>query len=97
MYIITDVMENNVAVFSTGTYFWKACEPNSSGVILKCLAMHDQSLQNTSRPNVLIYLINSISGIISLNDCYKEKYYYYVEDRAMPVCILEAHTIGYPE
>ena len=48
-YVLTKVTKHNVDVFSTRTYFWRVCELNSSGVILKCLAMHDRFLQKDFR------------------------------------------------
>ena len=75
-------------------YFWKVCEINSSGVILKCLSVHNWSHLKT---NVFISLINPVSGIKSRNDRYINTYSASVEDRAMTVCNLETHKIGPPE
>ena len=53
------------------------------------------SSENTSKQNVLISLINPISGIKYLNDCDSKTYSAYLEYRAMTVWSLKYHTIGY--
>ena len=95
IYVLTEVMKHNVGVFSTRTCFCKAWDINIPGVILKCLAIHDHFKKNL-KTDILISLINPISGIKYLNDCDRKTYSSYVEDREINMCILEAHTIGHP-
>ena len=54
------------------------------------------SSEKTSKLNLFIYLINPISGIKYLNECDKETYSACVDASTMPVCSLDAHTIGQP-
>ena len=68
MYVLMEVMKHNIDVFSTQTYFWKACEINSSVVSLKFLSMQDCLLQKNSKHKFFISLINPLSGIKYLND-----------------------------
>ena len=55
-YIFTEVMKHNVNVFISRTYFTKSCKLNSSQVILKFLAMHDQFLQKNLKTGIFHFL-----------------------------------------